>query len=181
MKKKICQVFILISLVFMLSACGKKSIKLKVDNDHFTGMNFETAREEILEAGFTDVELVEMSDIASNSSMPDGGVSSVSIAGVEDYAPKDKFSPDSKVVITYHTIPKLSISLTEAQLENEDVDELLKTLQKDGFEKVSVKEEYDLDPDVNPGDTRELLINSSKIGVPASKEYPFDSKIEILT
>ena len=65
------------------------------------GQSYETVVAHFEAAGFTDIELIDLND-SGIAFWNNGKVEMISVGGDTDFETIDWFSPDTKVVISYH-------------------------------------------------------------------------------
>ena len=83
------------------------------------GENYKNVVTQFETAGFTNIELEEIKDIIFGLLVSDGDVEDVSINGETTFSKSDKFPPDAKVVITYHTYIESKSSSTANSTNSE--------------------------------------------------------------
>lgn len=173
--------FVIIMILFSilsLTACG--NIKLKKSAEEYVGSNYEETIEELKQLGFSNIETVEIDDLTSSGEMADGTVSEVSINENADFAAKTSFPKDTKVVITYHIIKKLSSPIAADQISGMDYNEIAEAFTVEGFTNVQKEEIYDLDPDeTNEEHRNEVIINAVTLSE-TTDIFPFDAVVEVI-
>lgn len=80
-----------------------KTIKIPNSSDHYLGMNYKYALEELMAYGFTNIALLPKKDLIKGWIIKDGAVEEVSINGKTEFKGKNKFPNNARVVIAYHT------------------------------------------------------------------------------
>lgn len=142
--------------------------------------NFEDVVEELKSYGFSNIETREIEDLTSSSDLSDGDVGEISINDETNFEKGSKYTEDANVIVTYHTIPKVSLSLTEEQLVADEVEGIIETISNDGFVNIQTEEKYDIDPDETTDPKRELLVGSKSVSLPSQDVYPFDEDVKIV-
>lgn len=165
-------------LCFFLVACG--SPKAPRSAQDYIGLNYETVINEFEKAGFSNIETEELQDLNSNSELPDGGVSSVSINGQKEFEKGIKFAKDSPVLITFHTIPKISSPLSTFDIQDTDYEVVASTFKAAGFENVSTNVVYDLDPDVCESPFETKIEIDSLYYIEKGDPIPYDADITVV-
>ncbi len=177
--KKINIFFLTMGFAFVLSACGEKMVSVPSNADNYTGLYFQAVIDELKKAGFSDINLTVLEDLSSYGDLADGAVESVTINDSASFVAKEKFSPESKVVITYHIIPKCSPAIPADKLQNYTYDEIGRAFTDAGFTDVSITDVYDLDPD----EVEAEFINEVSIGgitsFKSNDEMPFDTPVVV--
>lgn len=79
-------------------------IKVTQSNDDFEGKNYKAVESMLRSAGFRNIEKIPLGDLAVGFIQKPGMVDSVSIGGKDEYDSEEWFSPDDKVIITYHSL-----------------------------------------------------------------------------
>lgn len=65
------------------------------------GLNYQSVEAHFRSAGFTDIELIDLND-AGIAFWTEGQVATISVGGNMSFETTDWFSPDTKVIISYH-------------------------------------------------------------------------------
>lgn len=177
MKRFASVVSLLVLLCLSLTACGK--VKTSRSAEDYVGENYETVVSELEAAGFTSIELVDVPDLTSRSSMKDGDVSEVSIDGSANFEKKARFAPETPIEVTYHTIKKLEAPLSSDEAKTMDVDEISEAFSKMGYKPTS-KEVFDLDPDEFKYEFENEVRVNDVTSFAKGEGIPFDAAIEIV-
>jgi hypothetical protein len=95
-------------LCLTLTACNDGADQendLPVPNSasDYEGENYRQVKSELESAGFTDIEFVVLDDLKIGLLTKDGEIEHIAINGDADFSKGDRYSTDSKIVITYHT------------------------------------------------------------------------------
>ena len=94
---------------------------------NYLGLNYQTVVNELMDAGFTDIEVSALDDLGVNDTKKDGTLDRISINGVTSFKASTPFQTDDKIRITYHSIPpQLDLDI-EASPNNEEADPSDKT------------------------------------------------------
>lgn len=167
-------------LAFLFSACGQKGPKVPASSADFAGKNYEDVILELKQAGFSNIETVVIEDLSSKSSISDGAVETVSIGDTENFQAGDTFSPQDKIMVTYHIIKKLNPPLSADEIQALGYTDIQEKFEAAGFVHVYTEEVFDLDPDHFDGEYK----NEVRIGGNSSFDtfdpYPFDTKVSIV-
>lgn len=164
-------------LMVLLVACG--NIKMKKSSDEFSGSSSENVVEELKDKGFSNITLKEIEDLTSSGPMKDGTVESVSINGETSFAANASFPKDAEVIITYHTIKKLSLPVGSESIGEMNYTDLADVFTKAGFMNVQTNEIYDIDPDLEEKDhILDVIVNNNK-EFNKDDKVPFDADITI--
>lgn len=73
------------------------------DPEEYIGEHYLKARAAFVNAGFQDISFVELPDLRKGWFKKDGEVEEISIGGKTEVKRKEKFSPQTPIVIVYHT------------------------------------------------------------------------------
>ena len=158
--EKLLRLMIIIAFCFALCACGNP--KTTNSAEGYIGMNYKTVMEELTDAGFTNIQIIEVSDLTSDSELQDGDVSKVEIRGDSTFAEGSEFEAESLVTITYHTIKTLSIPISTSEIQEYNSIEITTLFSDAGFTNVTTEEVYDLDPDLYDVEfENEVTVNGS--------------------
>ena len=170
------------SLVFILSlaGCANNTVAVPKAASAYVGQNYESVLSELQDAGFSNIETIEVNDLTSTSSLDDYAVGEISIDNNSAFDANTEFKKESAVVITYHTIPKLKIPISTSDLQEYDYETIATMFADAGFSNIDTSVVYDLDPDsTNVEFENEATINLNHDFV-ADSEIPFDSSIQIV-
>ncbi|MBU3174914.1 DUF4839 domain-containing protein [Clostridium estertheticum] len=89
---------------------------LKVSNssDKLVGENYQTVTSELKTTGFANIKTVVLNDLITGWITKDAEVKQIDINGKTEFDSGTTFPKDSKIVITYHTFPKVEKSVAKA-------------------------------------------------------------------
>ena len=177
--KKIHLILLILMFSFIFGGCGNNA-KTTCSAGEYVGENFNVVIADLEQAGFENIEIIEIQDLTGTSDLNDGDVGEISIDGNCTFQKETKFTKDANVIITYHTIKKIKIPISSKEIQNYRYDEIVKILQDAGFTNVTSNEIYDLDPDM----TDVEFENEVTIGIHNSfekeQEIPFDANIAVI-
>ncbi len=101
----LCLIGLLFLSVFKNKAHEGK-IKLPNAASYYSGKNYEAVIDELEALGFTNITTVIMDDLITGWMTSDGEVEFVSIGGDNEFAAGSYFSPDTRILVSYHTFPE---------------------------------------------------------------------------
>ena len=93
---------------------GSKIIRVPNSSDHYFGMNYKNAQDELTAYGFINIALLPKRDLIKGWLTKDGAIERVSINGKTEFKEKGKFPADAQVVITYHTFRDSKVEIGRA-------------------------------------------------------------------
>lgn len=181
--KKIYALFfsIVMLLTMVLCACGIEQVAVPYSSDYCIGKNQASIQRDFSEVGFTNIQYNIVDDLEISEASKDEQVVSVEIDGASEFNAGAMFNFDASVVITYHTIKNIAVPFSSGDVEDTEVEEIIKSLEDVGFVEFAVEEVFDLDPD----DTDEEFENRVFIGGNSSfysgYEFPMNSEVKIVT
>lgn len=178
-KKIKCIPIVLAIVLFVLAGCGEKSLSVPIGSSDAIGKNYEDVVSSLQNAGFTDIELVPVDDLTSESSQADGSIEQITINDLSSFNASDKVAQESKVSIVYHRIPRISFPLAPDVIQNSEFTDLVPMLKEAGFVNVYTEEVYDLDPDTESSETVNEISLADGNSVVEGASIPFDSDILI--
>ena len=179
--KNLIKILLLSICIVALCACGDDSLVAPDSAESYKGKDYQKVLSSLESAGFIDIETSVLEDLTSKSKNKDGEVESVKIGDSDSFAKGDKFPPESKVLVTYHVIPKAVVPVSSSEVKSVESSELTKKFEEAGFTNIHHSEVYDLDPDeVTEEFISEVTINSSS-NYKEGEEVAFDSAIKIIT
>ena len=178
----ICSLLLCFALLlsFLFSACGEKSPKAPASSADFVGKNYKDVISELKLEGFSNIETVVIEDLSSKSSIPDEAVEAVSIGDIEDFQIGDTFSPQEKIMVTYHIIKKLNPPLSSDDIQALGHTDIQEKFEAAGFAHVYTEEVFDLDPDNFVGEYKNEVRIDSESSFDSFDSYPFDAKVSII-
>lgn len=182
MKKILAVCFALVVAISLISCDSSKNstIRAPANADDLNGKNYEVVVTEFQNAGFTNVETITIEDLPLTRTATDGIVEVISINDLDSFTTDDEFSPDAKVLITYHTVKKVSTPISSEHIQDKALSELNQLFVDAGFTDISMNELYDLDPDsVDSEYQNEVSINGSSVFTEGDN-FPCDAKISIV-
>lgn len=102
--------FIVIGLICGITSCGASSktandgkVAIPESSSGFEGENYKDVVTRLESAGFTNIETEGLGDLITGFLHKDGDVKTVSVNGSTSYSSRQKFSPDARIVIRYHS------------------------------------------------------------------------------
>ncbi len=152
---------------------------ISIDSEYndYIDLEYSAAYRDIEKEGFTNIELLELNDL--ESSIDDKLVTEITIDGESEFYSGDKFSLDSKVVITYHTVLQLTSPLDASQTIGKNFEEIKNEFELAGFSDVRTVGLEDLkSDDINLYNVEEVTIDSSQ-NFNSEEMFPKDSVIKI--
>ena len=181
MVKKTPLLILLALVLFLFSSCGTQDTSIKPPRpaEDYYGEDYEEVVRDLKKAGFTDIATEVLEDLNSDSQLKDGAVESVTIGDNKSFTAQDKFEPETKVIVTYHIIPKIQLPVSSEEAATTESAELIPLFEEAGLEVVSIEEVYDLDPDELEGDFINEVKVDGRTDFAQGEEVPFDSKISI--
>lgn len=178
--KKVSVFILALVLVLSLASCGNNAVIIPKAAAEYVGKNYEDVLAELQNAGFSDIEIVEVKDLTSLSVLDDYAVGEISIDNNPVFAAETEFAKESKVIITYHTIPKLQIPISSTALQENDYETIASMFAEAGFSDINSEVIYDLNPDeIDVEFENEVSVNQ-QYEFTANEEVVFDSKIIIV-
>ena len=81
----------------------KKYSFVPFSSEGYSLKNYKDVMEELTAYGFTNIALLPHRDLIKGWLTKDGEVEKISINGKENFKKNDRFEPDVRIVITYHT------------------------------------------------------------------------------
>lgn len=79
------------------------TVTIEQNSKELRGENYENIKSQLEDMGFTNIHLEVLEDLKLGLLKKDGEVEKVTIDGESDYDEGDRFKPESKVRIIYHT------------------------------------------------------------------------------
>ena len=166
-------------MIIGLAGCSS-SIKVPKASSEYIGVNYDVVVSELEKLGFTDIETIEVQDLNSGSQLKDYSIGEISINGTTVFEEKSNFEKDSKVLITYHTIPKLKVPISDIEIQDYDCETIASQFRDAGFSAIETQEVYDLDPALTDVEFENEVIINGNHEFMAGDEIAFDSKISII-
>ena len=146
------------------------------ESSAFIGMDFTNVETLFQETGFENINLAPVFDINKNSNIADGSVESVIINGLTEYTPSTMFEKDVDVIISYHSIPRITLPISPAEAKATHYMDVGKMLFDAGFTDIETDEVYDL----SIGDNSKTIISINGQEIDNQTELPFDSEISVI-
>lgn len=178
--KKTFLAILLLYVCLTLSSCGEKNAVLPHSSGAYIGSTYSMVKNELEEAGFSNIVGTEIEDLTSKSSLSDGCISAISISGDADFNEKDIYPKDAEILITYHTIPKIQTPIASDALQSFKQEDILELFSTSGFINVTAETVYDKDPNFFVKEYE----NEVKIGGISSfvegEAFPFDSEVSVI-
>ena len=193
--RKIRQCLIIILAVFMLPACSsdssvKKSepidtpspeIVITRSASEYKNLDISSVQKELADIGFSLIKKEPIFDLNSSSSIDEGTVEEVAIAGNKAFSANDVFSKEDIVVITYHAIPKVKIPPTIKEMSALALSDVVQSFEDAGFVNINTQEIYDLDPDETSEKVRNEITVDNKTNLVGNSEVAFDVPVVIVS
>lgn len=162
------------------SASSIQVPKTKADSNEYIGQNVDAVTSVFRSAGFNNIELIQIADLASKGPTADGSIESVSINGAP-FKKGDTYESDCKVVMSYHTYRKIVFPLEKDVCNTVSLYDIEDAFSLAGFTDVKVSEITDLDPDIYDEDQVTIVnIDGVEVAQSVLDEFPYDSTINIV-
>ncbi len=179
--KKVAFFTLFIFLLSSLSACSLQRIKIPFSAEEIIGSDSNVIVSELEKCGFSDISIEYLDDLSSKDIQNDETVATVSIDNNFSFLKSDRFSKNSRIIITVHNIRKIKIEESSNTLASLEPEKLLKKLESYGFFNIETEEFYD----INPKESDIPFINSFTINgissFPEESSFPYDSLIHVDT
>lgn len=146
------------------------------DYTAFIGMNYVQAESLLREAGFGNIAFSSLNDIDSNSIFADGSIQSITINGVANFTIDSEYRYDTEVLISYHSIPRITAPMTSVSAVSQQYMDVGKTFFQAGFTSIETDEVYDRPPQ-SEGQT---LLTASGLQIVDGEQLPFDCDIRVI-
>lgn len=108
MKKKFGVV--ILGFMLFLVACGSKQndnkIEMPFGSEDYKNSNYKQTVKELEKSGYENVKTKAIDDLITGWLTKDGEVEKVTVDGKESFDEKDRFDPDVKIIVSYHTFKK---------------------------------------------------------------------------
>lgn len=155
---------ILVFAVGTLTACGSKLIKPPLAGEYCIGRDYELVESSFAGAGFTNISKTALEDLGVTEYGKAGTLKQISIDGKSNYSTEDTFSPESMIVIEYHSMKTIIAPISSNDVKSKDVEAVAQLFKDTGFNNVAIKDVYDLDPDTFDAEfENEVLIDGVSI------------------
>lgn len=166
-----------------------KELKLPISSEEAVDMNYYDFRDLLEEAGF-DSDIIEidtkpLQDIKEKKDKEkEEKIESVTIDGSDTFEKGDKVTPDSKIVIKYHSVKKEripnEIDQKRAQkdgLSGYNYEDVVTQFETEGFTDVNTRAEVDATKKENT--VKEISIQGKNIKDEVTSYYPVYAKVVI--
>lgn len=148
-------------------------------SDEYLGQNFLDVIDDFKNLGITKIETIKIEDLSFKDLTQDGYVESVSIDDISNFQASEEILPNSKIIITYHTVKTIPMPFSAVDMKSMDYADVKASLEVAGFTSVSAKDVYDIDPDAGgPQFKTEVSINGNS-SFAKEDSFPFDAPILI--
>lgn len=99
-----------IMMLVLLTACGGDQddgkINMPFGANDYKDTNYQDIVSQLEQAGFTNIEVIALDDLVTGWLTEDGEVEEVQADGRTTFSEDTRLTPDTKIVITYHTFPE---------------------------------------------------------------------------
>lgn len=145
------------------------------------GKDFSSVKSDFQSVGFENISVNTIDDLELSESDKNGIVEAVSINGISDFEGNQEFDSSSKIVITYHSIKKVSAPISSDNAVSTEPEKLKQLFLNAGFVNVSLSEEFDLNPEETDSEfENKVTINNSEDFLIINK-FALDSEVKIVT
>ena len=133
------------------------------------------------EAGFFNITEQELADLEPTALEKEGTVEGIMIDGIKIFSAGQKFSDNSNIIISYHSVKKAKFPVTSSDAKSIQPEALIQEFRDAGFVNIQAEEVTDLDPDIGgPNYQNEILIDeNSTFGT--DTDFPLTAAIKIIT
>ena len=148
-----------------------KLITVNHSVEDLVGAEYETVVTELKNAGFSYVTVSEIADLQIQSLTSENLVTEVKIGWITSFSESSKIPSNFPVVITYHTLEKISVPMSSKEAKGKNYEEVRKAFKDAGFVNVEVEIQYDI---ITGWLTDDGEVESVVIG--ETKKFSADSK-----
>lgn len=145
------------------------------------GKDKDTVISDFSSVGFTNIEEEPIETLKISETDRYGKVESVSINGVDNFKGNQAFKEASKVVVKYFTYKKIAAPLSFEEAKKTDAETISKAFEDAGFVKITIEEEYDLDPDKTKVEFETRISIDGVDSFEKGEKFPPNSDIKVVT
>lgn len=144
------------------------------------GKEYEPVITILEDAGFTNISTNEISDLPLNKISEENKVVSIKIGLFEEFSDDSMIPSNFPVVITYHTLEKISLPLSSKDAKGANYQDVMKSFKDAGFENIALEVEYDIITGwmTDDGEVKSVTVNGDK-KFSAGSEYRADAVVII--
>ena len=144
------------------------------------GKEYEPVITILEDAGFTNISTNEISDLPLNKISEENKVVSIKIGLFEEFSDDSMIPSNFPVVITYHTLEKISLPLSSKDAKGANYQDVMKSFKDAGFENIALEVEYDIITGwmTDDGEVKSVTVNGDK-KFSAGSEYRADAEVII--
>ena len=121
-----------------------KRIETGVSSTELIALDYEEAEKVLSENGFTNIDLIPVSDLELKDKSKENTVISVSIADDTEFDDNDKYPYDKPIKITYHTLKSVTVPISSKKAKKMNYLELEQLFRDAGFEYITEQTQEDL-------------------------------------
>lgn len=143
------------------------------------GKNYKLVKNDFELLGFTNITEDIIYDLEKDSGDDADIVQAVTINGISDFKANEEHINNAKVVIKYHTFKKKAVPMSSETIKTTNIENIITEFEHAGFTKLNVKEEFDLDPDVNKVEFQNSININGIDSFEKGTEFPMDAEIKI--
>ncbi len=156
--KKIGILMLTLLLLFSLGGCS--SDDEEIDNrpaipfasSDIEKANFEVVVKQLKDAGFTNVDTLEIDGLVLGFFTKDGEVETMTINGKEGFSEGEKFDANTNITISYHTYPEKKAEKPEEEIVDKPEDE-----NEELIEEKPIEEPSEIVPEVDYTEVNEFI------------------------
>lgn len=144
------------------------------------GKEYEHVITILEDAGFTNISTNEIPDLPLNKISEENKVVSIKIGLFEEFSDDLKIPSNFPVVITYHTLEKISLPLSSKDAKGANYQVVMKSFKDAGFENIALEVEYDIITGwmTDDGEVKSVAVNGDN-KFSAGSEYRADAEVII--
>jgi DNA-directed RNA polymerase subunit RPC12/RpoP len=134
-----------------------------ISSNEWDGLKYLELVSQFKDAGFTNIKTEAMDDLLNADMDKEYIIASISIDGTDEFSKESVYSPDTEVMITYHSANEIASPLSSEDILYDNYETIVKQFEDAGFTNVQTVRIDDLITGwlTSDGEVQEVLIDGS--------------------
>lgn len=150
-KKKKWRLYLILAAVVVIAVAAlliynhaRKLIRVGISSEEAKGANYEKVVTQLVKSGFKNIRTEALGDLKGTAMSDQDLIEEVMIDGDLVFYADSKYTYDSLVKISYHSVKMVSAPMSSREAKGQDYKAVVEKFENAGFEDVELEPDYDL-------------------------------------
>ena len=137
-------VLILLMTIFAVCRISQMFIPLGYGSSYLEGLEYVEVVRLLKEAGFTNIQIEEISDLSLSREAEENKVTEVRLQHKSTFDNNDRYPSNMRITVVYHTVRLYAPPLVLEDAKGMNYNEVVEEFKKAGFINISLNAQYDI-------------------------------------